>query len=195
MTMPVQRWRHHRGRARNGPRAGFEAAAHRVLAFRATGVLRCIRVRIGSRLAACRHQGGDSRKGDHRPLQSDSEHHDDGDELALHEENTNTQPASALPKADIAATTLRIDPEQAPTAALSSKRRTPRYAVSWKSQRSPSGWVASGPRLRCYMEGAVACHSKPSFFINAFASAGARSFSSVLSKKQYTARGRRAGFT
>ena len=98
MTMPVQRRCYHRGHTRNGPRAGFKAAAHRVLAFRATGVLRCIRVRIPCGLAICRHQGGDSREGDDRALQSDSEHHDDSDELALHDQNSNTQPASALPK-------------------------------------------------------------------------------------------------
>src|SRR5665213_2137132 len=40
----------------------------------------------------------------------------------------------------------------------------------------------------------VACsrHCKPSFFIRTFASTGARSFTSVLSKKQYTGRGRLA---
>lgn len=98
MTMPVQRRHYHRGHTRNGPRADFEAAAHRVLAFRATGVLRCTRVRIPCGLAICRHQGGDSRECDHRALQPESEHHDDSDELTLHDENTNTQPASALPK-------------------------------------------------------------------------------------------------
>jgi hypothetical protein len=94
---PIQHLRHH-DRAGNSPRASFQAAAHRVLAFRATGVLRCIRVRIGSDLAICRHQGRDSRECDHRSLQADGEHHDDSDELTLHDENINTLPSFALPK-------------------------------------------------------------------------------------------------
>lgn len=41
-------------------------------------------MRNDSGLAIRRHQWGDSRKGDQRPLQGDGEHHDDGDELTLH---------------------------------------------------------------------------------------------------------------
>jgi hypothetical protein len=50
-------------------------------------------------------------------------------------------------------------------------------------------------RLRKRVDDTVTCQRKPSLLIKVFASAGARGFSSVLSKKQYTARGRVAGFT
>lgn len=38
-----------------------------------------------------RHQRGDTRHCGHRPLQADGEHHDEGDELALHVEKPNTE--------------------------------------------------------------------------------------------------------
>jgi hypothetical protein len=94
----MQRLRYHRSRAGNSPRASFEAAAHRVLAFRTTGVLSYIRVRNGGGLAIRRHQGRDSRECDHRSLQADSEHHNESDELTLHNKNISTRPAFAQPK-------------------------------------------------------------------------------------------------
>jgi hypothetical protein len=89
---PIQRLRYHSDGASHSA-AGFEAATHRVLAFRATGVLRGIRVRSDSGLAIRRHQWGDSRKCDHRPLQADGEHHDDRDELTLHTQKLNCRGA------------------------------------------------------------------------------------------------------
>jgi hypothetical protein len=64
-----------------------------VLAFRATAVLRRIRVRNERGLAIRRHQWGDSRKCGHRPLQADGEHHDDRDELTLHTQKLNYRSA------------------------------------------------------------------------------------------------------
>jgi len=78
--------------------AGIEAAAHRALTFRAARILRCIGVRNRSGLAIRRHQGRDSRKGDHRSLQADSEYHDKGDELTLHNNDINTPSMIAHPK-------------------------------------------------------------------------------------------------
>jgi hypothetical protein len=77
----------------NSPHAGFEAAAHGVLALRATGVLRRVRVRTGRGLAIRRHQWGGPRKRGHRPLQADGEHHDESDELALHTQKRNCRSA------------------------------------------------------------------------------------------------------
>ena len=79
-----------------------------MLALRATGVLRRIRVRNGGGLAIRRHQRGDSRECDHRSLQADSEHHDDSDELTLHDEDVNTPPSFALPKRDFSADMLLV---------------------------------------------------------------------------------------
>jgi hypothetical protein len=90
---PIQYLWYRRGRAGNSPRASFETAAHRVLAFWTTGVLSCIRVRNGGGLAIRRHQGGHSRECDHRSLQADGEHHNESDELTLHDKNNNTRPA------------------------------------------------------------------------------------------------------
>src|SRR5258707_3251371 len=82
---PIQCFRNPRDRASTNPRASFEAAAHRVLAFWTTCALNHIRVRNGGGLAI-RQQGRDSRKCDHRSLQADSEHHNESDELTVHEE-------------------------------------------------------------------------------------------------------------
>ena len=95
---PIQHLGYHCDRTSNSARAGFEAAAHRVLAFRTTGVLSYIRVRNGGGLAIRRHPAGDSREGDRRSLQADSEHHNDSDELTLHDRNSNTRPTYAQPK-------------------------------------------------------------------------------------------------
>ena len=88
-SKPMQHLRHRRGCAGHRAHARFEAATHRVLPFRATGVLRRIRVRNGSCLAIRRHQWGDSRKGDRRTLQADGEHHDDREKLTLHNQKLN----------------------------------------------------------------------------------------------------------
>ena len=55
VTVPIHRSRRHRGRTRNSPSASIEAAAHRALTFRATGILRRIRMRNGGALAVRRH--------------------------------------------------------------------------------------------------------------------------------------------
>ena len=84
VTVPIHRSRRHRDRTRNGPSASIEAAAHRALTFRATGILRRIRMRNGGALAVRRHNRGNPRKCGYRALQADGEHHDKSDELALH---------------------------------------------------------------------------------------------------------------
>jgi hypothetical protein len=87
---PIQHLGYHCDSTSNSSGAGFEAAAHRVLAFRTTGVLRRIRVRTDGGLAIRRHQRRYSRKRDQSTLQSDGEHHDESDELTLHGMNTST---------------------------------------------------------------------------------------------------------
>jgi hypothetical protein len=94
MAVPIERLRRRCDRTSNSPQAGFKAATHCALAFRATKVLRSIRVRIGSGLAVRGHQRGNPRKCDHGTLQSDDKHHDDGDELTLHGEKLNRLKAS-----------------------------------------------------------------------------------------------------
>ena len=89
MAVPIERLRRRCDRTSNIPRAGFKAATHRALAFRATRVLRSIRVRIGSGLAVRGDQRGNPRRCDYGTLQSDDKHHDDGDELTLHGEKLN----------------------------------------------------------------------------------------------------------
>jgi hypothetical protein len=88
---PIQHLRCRCDHTGNSAHAGVEAAAHRVLAPRATAVLRRIRVRTGRGLAMRRHQGGGPRKCDHGPLQADGEHHDESDELALHMESVTAE--------------------------------------------------------------------------------------------------------
>jgi hypothetical protein len=94
MAVPIERLRRRCDRTSNIPRAGFKAATHRALAFRATRVLRSIRVRIGSGLAVRGDQRGNPRRCDYGTLQSDDKHHDDGDELTLHGEKLNRLKAS-----------------------------------------------------------------------------------------------------
>jgi hypothetical protein len=90
---PVQHLRCRRDGTGNRAHAGFNTATHRVVALRATGVLRRIRVRNGRGLAIRRHRWGDSRKRDHRPLQTDGEHHDESNKLALHTQKRNCRSA------------------------------------------------------------------------------------------------------
>ena len=94
---PIQHLRYHSDRAGNRPCARFQTAAHRVFAFRAAGVLRCIRVRNCGGLAIRRHQGGDSRECDYRSLQPNSEHYDEGNELTLHKGIVALDPHSRSP--------------------------------------------------------------------------------------------------